>query len=191
MSRNLKKLTHKYEYLKLELEELEDLSEEYTLEWSKLFGKYFIDRGKEMWLNEETGELRKEPPAEEVEIKKEEKPEKVKKLYRKLSTILHPDKGGSDEVFNDLKQFYESKNILELLKLAADYNIGYDLDEEDQELIEKSCHSLSDKIENVQSTLSWTYFTGDKRKKLYVIKMVESELGIKIPEKDYPEELRD
>jgi hypothetical protein len=191
MSRNLKKLTHKYEYLKLELEELEDLSEEYTLEWSKLFGKYFIDRGKEMWLNEETGELRKEPPVEEVEAKKEEKPEKVKKLYRKLSTILHPDKGGSDEVFNDLKQFYESKNILELLKLAADYNIGYDLDEEDQQLIEKSCYSLSDKIENVQSTLSWTYFTGDKRKKLYVIKMVESELGIKIPEKDYPEELRD
>lgn len=191
MSRNLKKLTHKYEYLKLELEELEDLSDEYTLEWSKLFGKYFIDRGKEMWLNEETGELRKEPPKEEVESKKEEKPEKVKKLYRKLSTLLHPDKGGSDEVFNDLKQFYESKNILELLKLAADYNIGYDLDEEDQQLIEKSCHSLSDKIENVQSTLSWTYFTGDKRKKLYVIKMVESELGIKIPENEYPKELRD
>lgn len=191
MSRNLKKLTHKYEYLKLELEELEDLSEQYTLEWSKLFGKYFIDRGKEMWLNEETGELRKEPPKEEVESKKEEKPEKVKKLYRKLSTLLHPDKGGSDEVFNDLKQFYESKNILELLKLAADYNIGYDLDEEDQQLIEKSCHSLSDKIENVQSTLSWTYFTGDKRKKLYVIKMVESELGIKIPENEYPKELRD
>lgn len=191
MSRSLKKLTHKYEYLKLELEELNDLSEKYTLEWSKLFGKYFIDRGKEMWLNEETGELRKEPPREEEETKKEEKPEKVKKLYRKLSTILHPDKGGSDEVFNNLKQFYESKNILELLKLAADYNIGYDLDEEDQQLIEKSCHSLSDNIENVQSTLSWTYFTGDKRKKLYVIKMVESELGIKIPENEYPKELRD
>lgn len=191
MSRNLKKLTHKYEYLKLELEELEDLSDEYTLEWSKLFGKYFIDRNKEMWLNEETGELRKEPPSEEEETVKEEKPEKVKKLYRKLSTILHPDKGGSDEVFNDLKQFYESKNIIELLKLAADYNISYDLDLEDQDLIEKSCYSLSDKINNVQSTLSWTYFTGDKKKKLYVLKMVESELGIKIPQNEYPEELRD
>lgn len=191
MSRNLKKLTHKYEYLKLELEELEDLSDEYTLEWSKLFGKYFIDKNKEMWLNEETGELRKEPPTEEEETVKEEKPEKVKKLYRKLSTILHPDKGGSDEIFNDLKQFYESKNIIELLKLAADYNISYDLDLEDQDLIEKSCYSLSDKINNVQSTLSWTYFTGDKKKKLYVLKMVESELGIKIPQNEYPEELRD
>jgi len=130
MSRSLKKLTHKYEYLKLELEELEEQSDEYTSEWSKLFGKYFIDRSKEMWLNEETGELRKEPPSEEEESKKDDKPEKIKKLYRKLSTKLHPDKGGSAEVFSDLKQFYESKNLIELLKLASDYNIDYELDDE-------------------------------------------------------------
>lgn len=191
MSRSLKKLTHKYEYLKLELEELEEQSEEYTSEWSKLFGRYFIDRGKEMWLNEETGELRKEPPSDEEETKKDVKPEKVKKLYRKLSTKLHPDKGGSAEVFSYLKQYYESKNLIELLKLASDYNIDYELDEEDELLIQNSCYSISQKIEGVQSTLSWTYFTGDKKKKLYVIKMVEAELGIKIPENEYPEELRD
>lgn len=191
MSRSLKKLTHKYEYLKLELEELEEQSEGYTSEWSKLFGKYFIDRSKEMWMNEETGELRKEPPSEEEETKKEDKPEKVKKLYRKLSTKLHPDKGGSAEVFSDLKQYYESKNLIELLKLASDYNIDYELDEEDEMLIQNSCYNISQKIEGVQSTLSWTYFTGDKKKKLHVIKMVEAELGIKIPENEYPEELRD
>lgn len=190
MSRSLKKLTHKYEYLKLELEELEEQSEKYTSEWSKLFGKYFIDRGKEMWLNEETGELRKEPPSEEEETNKNDKPEKVKKLYRKLSTKLHPDKGGSAEVFSDLKQYYECKNLIELLKLASDYNIDYELDEEDELLIQNSCHNISQKIEGVQSTLSWTYFTGDKKKKLYVIKMVEAELGIKIPENEYPKELR-
>lgn len=192
MSRSLKKLTHKYEYLKLELEELEEQSEEYTSEWSKLFGRYFIDRSKEMWLNEETGELRKDPPTgEEEETKKDEKPEKIKKLYRKLSTKLHPDKGGSAEVFSDLKQFYESKNLIELLKLASDYNIDYELDEEDELLIQNSCYSISQKIQGVQSTLSWLYFTGDKKKKLQVIQMVENELGIKIPVNEYPQELRD
>ena len=192
MSRSLKKLTHKYEYLKLELEELEEQSEGYTSEWSKLFGKYFIDRSKEMWLNEETGELRKDPPTgEEEETKKDEKPEKIKKLYRKLSTKLHPDKGGSAEVFSDLKQFYESKNLIELLKLASDYNIDYELDEEDELLIQNSCYSISQKIQGVQSTLSWLYFTGDKKKKLQVIQMVENELGIKIPVNEYPQELRD
>jgi hypothetical protein len=192
MSRCLKKLSHKYEYLKLELEEYEEKSEVYTSEWSKLFGKFFIDRNKEMWLNEETGELRKDPPSEEEEeSNKEAKPEKLKKLYRKLSTFLHPDKGGSPEVFTKLKEFYESKNLLELFKLAGENGIEVELEEEDRELIEVSCSNISKKIEGVQSTLSWLYFTGDKRKKLQVIAMVENELGVKIPKEDYPEELRD
>lgn len=190
MSRLLKKLSYKYEYLKLELEELEDQSEKYSLDWSKLFGKFFIDRGKEMWLNEETGELRKDLPDDEEEKVREVKPEKLKKLYRKLSTILHPDKGGSPETFNELKQFYESQNVIELFKLASDNNIDVELEEEDRELIENSCMDISKKIQNVQSTLSWLYFTGDKRKKLQVIQMVEHELGIQIPKEDYPEELR-
>lgn len=192
MSRNLKKLSHKYEYLKLELEELQEQSDEYTTEWSRLFGKFFIDRNKEMWLNEETGELRKElPQDEEEETTREPKPEKLKKLYRKLSTFLHPDKGGSPEVFSQLKEFYEAKNILELLKLAGENNIEVEIEEEDKELIEVSCSNISHKIQNVQSTLSWLYFTGDKRKKLQVIAMVENELGVKIPKEDYPEELKD
>ena len=191
MSRSLKKLSHKYEYLKLELEELKEQSDEYTSEWSKLFGRFFIDRNKEMWLNEETGELRKDPPTDEEENIKESKPEKLKKLYRKLSTVLHPDKGGSPEVFNELKQFYEAQNLIELLKLAGENNIEVELEDDDKELIDGSCVNISQKILNIQSTLSWLYFTGDKRKKLQVLAMVENELGIKIPKEDYPEELRD
>jgi len=192
MSRSLKKLSHKYEYLKLELEEYEEQSEEFTSEWSKLFGKFFIDRNKEMWLNEETGELRKDPPSdEEEESGKAPKPEKLKKLYRKLSTVLHPDKGGSPEVFSELKEFYESQNLIELFKLAGENGIEIELEEEDRELIETSCSNISEKIEGVQSTLSWLYFTGDKKKKLQVLAMVESELGVKIPPEDYPEELKD
>lgn len=192
MSRKLKKLSHKYEYLKLELEELQEQSDEYTSEWSKLFGKFFIDRSREMWLNEETGELRKElPEEEEEETTKDAKPEKLKKLYRKLSTFLHPDKGGSPEVFSQLKEFYEAKNLIELLKLAGENNIEVEIEEEDRVLIENSCSNISHKIQNVQSTLSWLYFTGDKKKKLQVIMMVENELGIKIPKEDYPKELRD
>ena len=194
MSRKLKKLTHKYEFLKLELEELEEQSEEYTLEWSKLFGKFFIDKNQEMWVNEETGEVRKDPPTDDEEeefTQKEKKPEKVKKLYRKLSTVIHPDKGGTAEDFSLLKEYYEENNLLELLKFASDYNINYELDEEDELMIEGSCSKVDEKINNTKATLSWLYFTGDKNKKLHIIKVVENELGIKIPPEEYPEELRD
>ena len=82
MSRYLKKISYKYEFLKLELEETEEELDSYLSEWNKHFGKYFIQKESEMWVNEETGELRKDLPEEDLEKpKKKQKPEKLKKLY--------------------------------------------------------------------------------------------------------------
>ena len=62
MSRYLKKISYKYEFLKLELEETEEELDSYLSEWNKHFGKYFVQKESEMWVNEETGELRKDLP---------------------------------------------------------------------------------------------------------------------------------
>jgi hypothetical protein len=67
MSRQIKKLTHKYEFLRLELEEINEINSEYTTQWGKLFGKFFIDKNSEIWMNEEIGELRQELPSEDDE----------------------------------------------------------------------------------------------------------------------------
>ena len=67
MSRFLKKLTHKYEFLKLELEEVKEEGDDYQVKWGQLFGKYFVDKNSEFWVNEETGELRSEKPENEKE----------------------------------------------------------------------------------------------------------------------------
>ena len=99
MSRLLKKLSFKYEFLQLELEETEENADEYLTEFNKYFGKYFIDQQAEKWINEETGEIRDKPPGEEEKKKREAKHPKLKKLYKKLSTYMHPDKGGSDDDF--------------------------------------------------------------------------------------------
>lgn len=191
MSRFFKKLTHKYEFLKLELEETEELLEEYSAEWSKLFGKYFVDNHSEFWVNEDTGEVRKDKPEEEEPVKatKEQKSEKLKKLYKKLSTYTHPDKGGNVDDFNTIKGLYDDDDILELLKYAGLYQIDFTLDDEDQQLIEKSCTKIQSKIEASKSTMAWAYFTGDKRKKLAVIKMLEAYIKKEIRKEDYPPEL--
>src|SRR6056300_929235 len=188
MSRFLKKLSHKYEFLKLELEEVEEEAESYLKEWSVLFGKYFVDKNAEMWINQETGEIRKDLPEEEKEAKKLDPPQKLKKLYRSLSARLHPDKGGTASDFSELKQLYDSENLLELLKLAGTFNVDYTLDDDDEALIEKSCENIGKKIDNTKKTLAWIYFTVNKNKKLAVIKSLELEHGIKIPEKELPEE---
>ena len=188
MSRVLKKLSHKYEFLKLELEEVEEEAEDYNKQWSVLFGKYFVDKSAEMWVNEETGEVRIDPPKEKK--RKLNPSQKLKKLYRGLSSKIHPDKGGNDEDFSVLKELYDSENLLELLKLAGEFNLDYDIDEEDEKLIISSCDNIGKKIDNTKQSLAWVYFTGNKHKKKAVLKILEKDHGIIIPENELPEELR-
>ena len=192
MSRYLKKISHKYEFLKLELEETEEELESYLSEWSKLFGKYFVQKESEMWVNEETGEMRKDPPGEEEKkpIKKQ-KPEKLKKLYKKLSTYTHPDKGGKVDDFNAVKEAYQKENLLELLKFAGLYDLDFELEEEDETLVNKTFTNIQEEIQGHKGSMAWALGTGDKAKKLAVIKMLEHKLGIEIKKEDYPKELLD
>jgi len=192
MSRFFKKLSYKYDYLNLELEETQELSDEYQVEFNKLFGKYFIDKNSEMWVNEATGEIRKERPEKEEE--KEVKPKKVpnkklKELYKTLSKFVHPDKGGNTELFNKVKDSYENEDLFSLLKFAGDYELKYEYDEKDKELISSSIKRVEDKINTLQNTLAWHYCTGDKHKKITVIKMLEKQLNIEVKQEDIPKEL--
>ena len=188
MSRFLKKLTHKYEFLKLELEETVEESEGYSQKWAQLFGRYFAEKESEFWLNEDTGELRKDLPEEEKN-KKSPKPKKLKELYKKLSKHTHPDKGGDEEDFNEVKDSYEKEDLINLISLAGRFGVDFEIEDDDQELIEKSCINLESQIKSTKETLSWAYFTGDKGKKKAVISMMEHQLNIIVDPKDIPEEL--
>jgi len=193
MSRFLKKLTHKYEFLKLELEEVKEEGDDYQVKWGQLFGKYFADKNSEFWVNEDTGELRKEKPDEETDIdeieSKPQKPKKLRDLYKKLSKHTHPDKGGDEDEFNEVKESYDKEDLLALLSLAGQYNIDFEIEDEDQEMVEKSCLSIENEINNTKSTLSWAYFTGDRSKKKAVLAMMEQQFNITIDPNDIPEEL--
>ena len=193
MSRFLKKLTHKYEFLKLELEEVKEEGDDYQVKWGQLFGKYFADKNSEFWVNEDTGELRKDRPEDETDTDeiepKPEKPKKLRDLYKKLSKHTHPDKGGDEDKFNKVIESYDREDLLALLYLAGQYNIDFDIEEEDQEMVEKSCFNIENEINNTKSTLSWAYFTGDRSKKKAVLAMMEQQFNITIDPKDIPEEL--
>lgn len=189
MSRFLKKLTHKYEFLKLELEEVQELGEGYTQKWAQLFGRYFAEKNSEFWVNEETGELRKDLPEEEQTVKKPPKPKKLKALYKELSKHTHPDKGGNEDIFNEVKDAYDREDFLNLISLAGQFDIDYKIEEEDEDLLLKSIENIEGRIKSTTGTLSWAYFTGDKNKKKAVISMVEQQFNVTIDPKDYPEDL--
>ena len=189
MSRLLNKLSHKYQFLKLELEEISENAEEYLTEFNKHFGKYFIDKNTEMWINEETGEMRDKPPTEDDKKESRQKDPKLKKLYKKLSTYIHPDKGGTAEEFAELKEAYDKNDFFDLIRLATAHNIKIILEQEDQDIAEKSILGIQKTIQNHTNTLAWHYCTGDKNKKIQVIKMIEAQLEIVIEPKNYPKEL--
>jgi hypothetical protein len=189
MSRVLNKLSHKYQFLKLELEEISENAEEYLTEFNKHFGKYFIDKNTEMWINEDTGEMRDKPPTEEDKKESKQKDPKLKKLYKKLSTYIHPDKGGTAEEFAELKEAYDKNDFFDLIRLATIHNIKIVLEQEDKEVAEKSILGIQKTIQNHTNTLAWHYCTGDVNKKIQVIKMIEAQLEIVIDPKNYPKEL--
>jgi hypothetical protein len=194
MSRKLQKLTHKYEFLKFELEEVEESLEGYMVEWNKYFGKYFRRKNDEIWVNEETGEIRHDEPVDHEAVKtnrqtRRTKPSRLKKLYKEISKHTHPDKGGDPELFKKVQEVYEDEDLIELLKYAGLYKVDFEIEEDDEVMIEKSCSDFQNKIEVHKNSMAWAYFTGDKNKKLAVIKMLESFLKQEIKKEDYPPEL--
>jgi hypothetical protein len=185
MSRTLNKLTYKYKYLKIELEELEEEVDKYTTSFNSIFGKFFVDRNSEFWVNEETGEIRKDIPKEEPENKKKNiQPERLKKMYKKLSTVTHPDKGGSSEEFYNIKNAYNEGNILELLTSAAKYDIEYDYEPEDETLILQTIDKVSNKISGHKNSLAYNFFTGPKEKRLGVINEIQRLYQLKFTQEE-------
>ena len=107
----VKKLSFKYQFLKLELDDIVDSAEDYLTEFNKQFGKYFIDKNSEVWINEETGEVRDKPPAE-IKSNKRAKDPKLKKLYKKLSQEYSGLKDKADAAQNYIAKINEIKDFL-------------------------------------------------------------------------------
>ena len=218
MHRKLKKYHLKYEYLKLHEADAGDELEEYIKDFEDRFNKYYHKpnpnpKEREVWVNEETGEVRDVPPpfddftkhwenykkeTEEKERQRKEKveelknrPEKLKKLYKKLAAYTHPDRGGSNDLFQKVNKSYESNDLMTLLNLAGEYDLEYDIDDSDEKVLEKNLRELEREIERKRGTLAWAWGTGDKNTRINVVKEVEKQTGWRVEETDLPDDLVD
>lgn len=181
MNRKLQKYKLKYQFLEMELEDTLEFVDEHTADWNKLFGKY-QPKEKEVWINEETGEVNDVP-----EPKKKDKPvihPSVKKLYRNLSKVLHPDKGGDKEVFDKAKKLYDKNDVLGLVTIAEEYLIEVDIESIPDEVLDNSCKSIQEEIGAKRGTILWKYFNGDTKDKLEVISQLESIYGVEIDKEE-------
>ena len=82
-----------------------------------------------------------------------------KQIYRQISKLTHPDK--SDAYENDFKNAsvaYSTGNFLQLMKIAKDLQIQFNLDDETVEKIEKEIHDMRMESGMLDQHLIWKWY---------------------------------
>lgn len=219
MNRKLKKYNLKYEYLKLEKEDIEESFWSFVEDFENHFDKYYqkpkkgtpTAKERHVWVNEETGEVRYEPPetsfeemyesnkkAQEekesarVERIKEMKsrPDKLKRLYKKIAVKTHPDRGGSEDEFQEVNDAFTKLDLATLLNYAGKYDVSYEVEDDDVEILEKNLNELEKHIKQRKSTLAWKWGTGDTKARLEVIDTIKYQTGWEVEVDDLPDDLK-
>ena len=90
-----------------------------------------------------------------------EKTPEVKKAYRDIVKLTHPDKV-KDKRLNDFyiksTDLYNNNDKIGLYKICDELGISYDIDENDTEIIEDKINTLKRKINFLESTFTWKWF---------------------------------
>lgn len=205
MDRKLKILKLKYEYLKLELEDVRDDFEKYTTDFDKYFDKYYKKAAK---IENTKNQKEFENPATHFENAKKERekqqrkldeqrellrdaPKKVKNLYKRLAAKTHPDKlGGKHQEFQSVKEAYEKQDLGKMLELAAEYEVDYNMDKNDEILLTRNLRELENEINRIKDTIGWLWGKGNKSQRQFCVQRVEEETKLKIRNVDLPPDLR-
>lgn len=130
---------------------------------------------------EEVIELFEEEEVIEQEIFEEVKLPKVKKLYREIVKLTHPDKVDQKSL-NDLyltaTKYYDNNDKIGLYKVCTELDIDYDLDDDDNQIIESKIDDLKRRIEFLESTFTWQWINtdGEKEKLEMMIQFIRMRL---------------
>jgi hypothetical protein len=167
------KLLFKFKYLKLELEETEDLNDKYNTEFNRDF------REEIEYLNEITSKNseKKEDNDQKTSVDTNKKddsniPQDFKEIYKIMVRSLHPDlkpdnlKEKYEELLKRVTNAYENKEWLEILSIADEENIKLpaNLESYNKEL-EDDLGKIEKEISHIKNKLSWIWASNLKPNK--------------------------
>ena len=100
------------------------------------------------------------------------------KLYRKLSKILHPDKNPAcKNLFLKLKQYYDDKNLIEMVIIANLFDIDVNEDEIPNEMYIKNIDELKKRTDEINNNFIWLLYYGDPKQKILVRQRLMQQLN--------------
>lgn len=178
---------------KLKKLEIKRLLQEYNfLMTDDEYKKELVDEHKSTFL-EQVAEVKKDippsPPKEQPkeQAKKEDKidpnivssstKKKVRKIYREIVKVTHPDKINSDkylDIYVKATKAADDFNIFDLFQICVELNIEIELDFEDTDVLNFLIQSKKNEIKKVESSFIWLWINAkteqekDKLVKLFV-----------------------
>ena len=171
---------YKYQYLQEETKEILIQQKKNTAE----FNEYF-DISTEKDKKEEK-KTPIPPPPEENNPTPRILNSPIKPIYKELSKILHPDKGGDSDEFALVSSMYRDQDSMGIFIKAEEHGVDVSnyLTEELEESFSKSCEILEEEINKIKKTVSWVWCNSEsKAEKLYNEIKIRKQLGLKTKKK--------
>lgn len=90
-----------------------------------------------------------------------EKSKKIKKLYRDIVKLTHPDKTKDiilNNIYIEATNFYDKNDKIGMYKICDSLNINYEIEDFDEESIKSKISDYKKRISFLESTFTWTWF---------------------------------
>ena len=176
MSDKLKKLEYQkclmeYNFLLTDFNYKNEVINEYTQDFYSLSSEKSKEEIKEK-KEEEIPKI-KIPETKKIEpkIKDSDLPtgskEKIKKIYREIARLTHPDKVGNDEhieTYIRAKDAYESNDLMELYLICGELNILVDPDDQEIIVLKKLIEIKKEELKTIESSIIWKWIHSNDEK---------------------------
>jgi predicted RNA-binding protein with RPS1 domain len=89
---------------------------------------------------------------------------KLKKLYREIVKLTHPDKikkPNLNDIYIKATQFYNFNDKIGIYRICSELNIDYDIDDDDEIFISERIDSLRKRISFLESTFTYKWFESE------------------------------
>jgi hypothetical protein len=107
------------------------------------------------------------------DIKNKKPTSKIKKLYREIVKMTHPDKvkdGRLNDLYIKATKYYEDDNRIGVYAICNELNIPYELSDEDIDSIYNQIKKYEEKIRFIESTYTWKWYnTEDDSQKSQIL----------------------
>lgn len=172
----LKKLLKELEYIQLEFEYRTELIGEVDRKFTEQIGNFLENNPdvKEVYDQKNDARIQMaidsklseseitdiEVDVESHEMKQVTTSSKVKKLYREIVKVTHPDsinKKNLNEIYLNATKYYNLNDKIAIYKICSELNIEYEMDEDDEVEINSKINELKGRLFFLESTYAWKW----------------------------------